>query len=178
MQGKTEKGGYTVVTTRFGENERQTVLKHTNAAFMNRDGEWQTLADVEGEGRGQFIAAMVRSIKPPAQQVADLAADTKDLKKDGDVYSSDLTEEGAKKLLRFGRRGGDNEGPTISNAKASVKFWLKEGALTKYEVKVQGTVSFNGNDMDVDRTTTTEIKDVCTTKVEVPAEAKKKLEAK
>jgi len=56
-----------------------------------------------------------------------------------------------------------------------VKFWLKEGALSKYEVKVKGTVSFNGNEFDNDRTTTVEIKDVGSTKVEVPAEARKKL---
>jgi hypothetical protein len=36
-------------------------------------------------------------------------------------------------------------------------------------------MSFNGNDMDVDRTTTVEIKDVGTTKITVPEEASKKL---
>jgi hypothetical protein len=56
-----------------------------------------------------------------------------------------------------------------------VKFWIKDGVLSKYEFKVTGKVSFNGNDRDVDRTTTVEIKDVGTTKVEVSDEAKKKL---
>jgi hypothetical protein len=36
-------------------------------------------------------------------------------------------------------------------------------------------MSFNGNDIDQDRTTTVVIKDVGTTKVTVPDEAKKKL---
>jgi hypothetical protein len=36
-------------------------------------------------------------------------------------------------------------------------------------------MNFNGNDVDVDRTTTTEIKDLGTTKVVVPEAAKKKL---
>jgi hypothetical protein len=48
--------------------------------------------------------------------------------------------------------------------------------LVKYQTHVTGTVSFNGTDRDVDRTTTTEIKDVGTTKIEVPDDAKKKLE--
>ena len=56
-----------------------------------------------------------------------------------------------------------------------MKFWLKDGALAKYEFKVQGKVDFNGNEMDVDRATTVEIKDVGTTKVNIPAAAKKKL---
>jgi hypothetical protein len=41
--------------------------------------------------------------------------------------------------------------------------------------KVKGTVNFNGNDFESDRTTTVEIKDVGTTKVTVPEEAKKKV---
>ena len=40
---------------------------------------------------------------------------------------------------------------------------------------MQGTISFNGNDVDIDRTTTVEIKDVGSTKVDVPEEANKKL---
>ena len=48
-------------------------------------------------------------------------------------------------------------------------------AAPKDDVKVQGKVSFNGNDRDVDRTTTVEIKDIGSTKVQVPDDAKKKL---
>ena len=64
---------------------------------------------------------------------------------------------------------------TVSNPKGSVKFWVKDGALSKYEFKVTGKVDFNGNEIDVDRTWTIEIKEVGTTKVTVPEEAKKKL---
>jgi hypothetical protein len=38
---------------------------------------------------------------------------------------------------------------------------------------VRGTINFGGNDVEVDRTTTIEIKDVGKTKVEVPEAAKK-----
>ena len=72
------------------------------------------------------------------------------------------------------RRGG-GEGPAISGAKGSAKFWVKDGALTKYEFKVSGKMDFNGNEIDLDRTTTVEIKDVGTTKLDVPEDAKKKL---
>ncbi len=56
-----------------------------------------------------------------------------------------------------------------------MKFWVKDGALAKYEFNVQGKMEFNGNPIDIDRTTTVEIKDVDSTKVEVPEEAKGKL---
>jgi len=165
-EGKTEKDGYTHVAMTFGDNTTQAVLKGDKAAVTDRDGEWQSATDLESaEGRGRFLGRMARNIKTPAVQAADLAAGAKDLKKDGDIYSGDLTEDVAKAFLRFGR-GGD--GPTVSNAKGSVKFWLKDGALAKYEYKLKGTVSFDGNDRDVERTTTVEIKDVGSTKVNVP----------
>jgi hypothetical protein len=72
-------------------------------------------------------------------------------------------------------RGGNANAPEISNAKGSAKFWIKDGLLSKYEFKVSGKISFDGNDREVDRATTVEIKDVGTTKVEIPEEAKKKL---
>src|SRR6267142_820242 len=97
----------------------------------------------------------------------------KEVKKESEVYSGDLTEEGAKTLLTFRRRAGSEA--SVTKPRGSVKFWVKDGELTKYEFNVKGTVSFNGNDFDQDRTTMVEIKDVGKTKTEVPDEAKKKL---
>jgi hypothetical protein len=170
--GKTEKDGYTQVKLSFGDNTTEFVLKGDHAAVTSPEGAWQALSEVDtNDWPGRFLTMMIRSFKAPAAQAAELAAFTKALKKDGSTWSGDLTEEGAKAFLTF-RRGG---GATVSNGKGSVKFWLKDGLLTKYEFKVTGTVSFNGRDMDVDRTTTVEIKDVGATKVEVPEAATKKL---
>ena len=47
--------------------------------------------------------------------------------------------------------------------------------LSKYELKQQGTVRFGDNDRDLDGTTIVEIKDIGTTKIEIPDAAKKKL---
>ena len=52
---------------------------------------------------------------------------------------------------------------------------MKDGQLAKYEYKVTGTINFGGEDRDVERTTTVEIKEVGTTKIEVPEDAKKKM---
>jgi hypothetical protein len=173
-QGKTEKDGLTLVSWTFNDNTTQAVIKGDKGAVTNQDGVWESLAEVEQEeGFGRFRAMMVRNLKTPAVQAADLAAGAKDLKQDGNVYSGELTEDAAKELLRFGRRGGG--GAEVSHAKGSVKFWLKDGALSRYEFKVKGTVTFNNNDRDIDRTTTVEIKDIGTTKLTVPEAAKKKL---
>ncbi|HWX19078.1 MAG TPA: hypothetical protein VN578_04125 [Candidatus Binatia bacterium] len=175
VEGKTEKDGFTLLSMTNGDNERQAVLKGEKGAATTRDGDWQSLSEMaSGEGPGRFMAMMLRNFKAPADQAAQLATDAKELKKEGDLYSSELTEEGAKKQLSFRPRAG-GDAPSVSNAKGSVKFWLKDGALTKYEFNVKGTVSFNGNDFDQDRTTTVVIKDVGNTKVTVPDGAKQKV---
>jgi hypothetical protein len=151
------------------------VFKGDKAALTSRDGGWELASELENaEGPGRFRAMMARNFRAPAAQVTEILSGIKEVKKEGDSLSGDLTEEGAKKLLSFrGRAGGD--GPTVTNPKGSAKFWLKDGALVKYEFHVSGTISFNGNDFDSDRTTTVEIKDIGATKVDAPEEAKKKL---
>ncbi|MSU63013.1 MAG: hypothetical protein EXS31_11575 [Pedosphaera sp.] len=174
--GKTEKDGFTHVTSSFGDNTTQTVLKGGKGAVTNQDGGWQSLEEVEKEeGFARFRAIMARNLKVPAVQATDLATGAKELKKDGDTYAGELTEDAAKNLMSFGRRGAGGDAPSVTNAKGSVKFWLKDGALVKYEFKAKGIRSFNGNDMEIDRTTIVEIKDVGTTKITVPEESKKKL---
>ncbi len=91
-EGKTEKDGFTHVTSSFGDNTMHTVVKGDKGAVTNQDGAWQSLTEVEQEeGFGRFRAMMARNLKTPAVQAADIAASAKELKKDGDAYSSDLT---------------------------------------------------------------------------------------
>lgn len=171
-EGKAEKDGVTLLNISFGDNETKAVVKGEKGAATNQEGEWKSLEELaNSEGPGRFMGMMLRGYKSPAAQAAELASFSKELKKDGDAYVSDLTEEGAKTYLTF-RRGGN---ATVENPKGSVKFWIKDGILTKYEFHVKGTVSFNGNDFEQDRTSTVVIKDVGTTKITVPEEAKKKL---
>ncbi len=119
----------------------------------------------------------------PADNVAALVGFAKSLTESGGVISGDLTEDGAKAQLAFGGRGRGGPGggaggpggaggapPEPTGAKASVKFWVMDGALTKYELKAAGTMSFGGNDIDIDRTTTVEFKDAGSTKIDAPAD--------
>jgi hypothetical protein len=177
-EGKAEKDGVTYLVMTRGDNTIEAVLTGGKGALKLQDS-WQSLAEATADdggqpGPGRFIGRMLQNFKAPAVEAADLVGKVKDLKSAEGVYSGDLTEEGAKSLLTFGGRGGGN-GPEISDAKGSIKLWVKDGVLTKYEYKVQGKMSFNGNDRDIDRTTTVEIKDIGTTKIEVPEAAKKKL---
>jgi hypothetical protein len=174
-EGQINKEGLTHVSMTMGTNKTEMVLQGTKAAILTQDGDWKSAEELSNtQGRGQFAGMMARNFKSPTTQAAELVGFTKELKKDGEVYSGDLSEDGAKQLLTF-RRGADTDGPTITDSKGNAKFWVKDGMLSKYEFHIEGKMSFNGNDREVNRTTTIEIKDVGTTKVQVPEDARKKL---
>lgn len=178
-EGKTEKGGFTCLAMTRGDNTIEAVLKGDKVAVKTDEG-WQGMDELTGGGGGQpnparFVARMLQNYKTPAAELEDLLGKVGELKLSGDTYTGELTEDGAQSLLTFSRRPGGGAGPAVSGAKGSVQIWLKNGLPVKYAVHVLGTVRFNNNEMSVDRTTTTEIKDVGQTQVEVPAGAKQKL---
>jgi hypothetical protein len=73
--------------------------------------------NASGNARGrQFLTRRLQNFKTPAEEAANLVSKTKELKKDEDVYSGELTEAGAKELLTFGRRRGA-DAPEPKNAK-------------------------------------------------------------
>lgn len=189
-EGKTDKSGAACLKNTFGDRTTETIIKGGKAAVKTEEG-WKSGEELAAApapggggnrgGFGRFAARMAENYKAPAETVAALIDGARELKKDGDTISGDLTEEAAKAQMTFGRgrRGGDNSNPPPGpqNAKGSVKFWIKDGVLSKYEVTVSGTVEFQGESRDINRTTTTEFKDVGSTTLEIPAEAAAKLPA-
>jgi hypothetical protein len=190
IEGKVEKGGYTYLTrtqTVQGEERKtEAYVKDGKGAVKTQEG-WQGFADLQGggqggqgRGRGGFGAAGMRNTPLPAAQLADLASKATNLKQEGDAITGEFSADAAKALLSpaagAGRGGqGGFTPPEYKNPKGSLKVWLKDGLPAKYEYNLQGTMSFNENEFPVNRTTTTEIKDVGTTKVTIPDEAKSKV---
>jgi hypothetical protein len=181
--GKTEKDGYTLLTYAMGERSIEAVRKGDKVAVKSGD-DWKSaeeLAADSGDGAGnrqRFMGRMVQQAKLPASDAQELAGRVKDLKKEGDTYSATLTAEGIKEMFAFGRRpGGEGGGPDTSGLKGTAKFWVKDGVLSKYETRIEGKMTFGQNERDINRATITEIQEVGSTKIEVPAEAKKKLGA-
>jgi len=165
--GKTEKEGFTYVTMSFGDNLTEAVMKGEKAALTDQDGNWKLASEFDNaQGPGRFMARMIRNLKAPAAQATELLGDLKELKRDGDAYAGVFTDAGVRKQFRFGEP---------QNPKGGVKFWVKDGQLSKIEIKVEAKLEFNGNEIDAARTTTTEIKEIGTTKVNPPADAIKKL---
>jgi hypothetical protein len=135
----------------------------------------QELTADGSDPRGRIANRIFRTVKHPAAQLQEALSKTQDFSKDGDNYTADLTEAGAKSLLAMGGRRGGNP-PEIVNSKGSVRISLRDGVLAKFELRIQGTIKTDsGDDRDISRTLTTEFKNVGKTTVEIPDDAKKKL---
>jgi hypothetical protein len=170
--GKTEKGVVLLALT-FGDRNYEAAIQGGKVAVKQED-EWKTPDELEGGSA--WMARRFQTFKAPAAEADDLADKAKALKAGADgLYSGDLTEQGAKELLSRNRRGS-GQAPEPKDAKGSVKFWVKDGSLSKYEFQLQGKITMGQDqeEREVTRTTTVEIKDVGATKLSVPEGAKKK----
>ena len=122
--GKTDKQGLVSLSMSFGDNTTEAILKSGKGAVKTQDQDWQSLAELEAateQGPQRFLLRRLQTFKAPSAELTDLTEKTKELKKEGDVYSGDLTEAGAKELLSFRRPGGN--APGSKNAKG----WSKSG---------------------------------------------------
>ena len=184
-EGKTEKDGPTAFSFKMQDNSYEVVIKGDKAAAKGSSG-WASIdelsKDAEGNGNGfspeRFLAMTIKNFETPVAQAKGLTDKLNSVTKSDEAYIAELSPAAAKDQLTFRRRAGNNANAPqfeVKDPKGSLKCWVKDGTLSKMEVHVQGTVSFNGNERDVNRTTTTEFTDVGTTKVTVPAEAKAKL---
>ncbi|MFM1770251.1 MAG: Intracellular endo-alpha-(1-_5)-L-arabinanase [Verrucomicrobiota bacterium] len=174
-EGRLEKDGWTHTKSTMGDSEVE-VLRKGDRGAVKREGEWRTLADLEEDERGAWFARRIRNAKAPAAEAGEMAGNTKGLARaEGGAYAGELTQEAAEALLSWGGRRPN--APGVQNAKGSVKFWLKDGLLTKYEYTLSGTFKRPDNDEEtkMERTVTVEIKDVGTTKVPLPDDVKQKL---
>jgi hypothetical protein len=111
---------------RRSQNRRRLAVVGPDAAKEDGGG---------GFNPSRFMVMRLRNFKAPAVQAEEIAGNTKDLTKTGDVYAGDLTEEGAKNLIDLWPSRRPGTAPAISNAKGSVKFWIKDGVITKYQTQ-------------------------------------------
>lgn len=202
VEGMTEKGGLTRWKMSFGDRCAEAFTKGDRVAVKTDegwakpeerrppppgkgdappppDGERRKGDRPQGSKTG-FLAHRLQSMKAPALMAADLAGKVTSFKVAGDEFSGELSAEAVKELLAFGHRRDSRNGhapPEPENPRGSVTFSLKDGQLLKMELRLAATMHFNGSEVALDRFTRIEIKDVGTTKLDIPAEAKKLLDA-
>lgn len=176
IDGKADKSGMTFLGFSISGLPVEVYMKGDKGAAKALEG-WQTFDEIaQTGGTAAAVVRFLRSYQTPVNESTGLAGKATELKEVDGAISGDLKEEAVKEMLLFGtRRREGQEAPKTTDAKGSVKFWIKDGTLTKYEIKVQGKVAAGERESEINRTLTVEIKDVGTTKLEVPAEAKPKL---
>ena len=185
LEGKAEKDGFMLVSQDMNGKAVQAVLKGTNGAVKLADS-WKTAAELGqpsfgGGGQpdmGVMLGLRLLAVKSPAIEVAAMLDKVKDFKAVNDRFEGELTEEGAASLLPFPRRPAGAGGPPMPSIKGVVRVWVKDGVLWKYEIATDITMQTPMGEMKMSPVTLVRLKDVGTTKVEVPAEAKQKLETK
>jgi hypothetical protein len=168
--GKTEKDGYSLLKVEVGDVTAEIAFKGEKMV-VNYNGDWISTAEL---GENNRNVQRLKAMKRPADEAETLAGKASALKKESDgVYSSELDGAAAKEMFALlGRRAAE-----APEAKGSVKFWVKDGRLAKYEFIVRGkiTAGEDKREVDLSRATTVEIKEVGSTKVSLPEDAKKKL---
>jgi hypothetical protein len=176
IEGKAEKAGLTYLSFAIGGIPVEVYMNGPKGAAKALEG-WQTFDEIAATGgTAAAVVRYLRSYKAPGAESAALSGKVKDLKEADGAISGELKEEAVKELLERGaRRREGQDPPKVANPKGAVKFWIQDGALTKYEVNIQGKVTAGDREDDVNRTVTVQIKDVGSTKLEVPAEAKQKM---
>lgn len=183
-EGKTERDGATRIAVNLGDDTYDVIVRGSKAAAKGIGG-WASAAelarDAEDDGMNfsteRFLVATIANFKTPAAQAKELCDGLQSVHKSGDAFSADLAPDVIKQLLSVLRRRsiGDNPQIEVKEPLGSLTCWIRDGALAKMEIHLQGTVKFNKNERKIDRTTTTEIKSVGKTKIEVPEDAKGKL---
>ncbi len=181
-EGKTD-GKVTMTSTKMGDREVVTFRKGEATVFKFGE-EWTTPEQMQarpaegtsnGGGRGGRGFGG-RPIQTPSEEVVKLAKGAKSLTEADGALSGELTEEAAKEsTMRFRTRGGQ-EPPAAKDLKVAVKFWLKDGAISKYEVATSGKTEWNGEERALDSKRAVELKEVGSTKIEVPEAVQKLLE--
>lgn len=171
-EGKTEKNGFTYFKLTVGQNTVEAAFKGAKSAIKT-ENDWEPSQALQGDRA--WVARRLTAFKAPVAEAEDLLAKVQGLRKEiGNVYAGDLSQSGVKELLSMRARDGQNSMPT--GAKGWAKFWVRDNMLVRYQYNVQGKLmGQNQQESDINRTTTVEIKDVGSTTVQLPDEAKKKL---
>lgn len=174
VKGQVRKDGAVLVENPGMQGDTYLMaISGEHRAAETQDG-WQSLAEMQNaEGFGRFFARMVEQFKTPSEEIADLVQHVEAFTGEGDSVEGKLKTDGVEAMLSFGGRGG--QGPEISNPSGHLKVSLKDGSLTGYVLTLKGSMSFNGNDFELDRISNVTISEVGSTEFEIPEAAQAKL---
>lgn len=143
---------------------------------------WTSLEELsQGRVRQGPVLAAARAFKNhklPPTEAEELLKKTKSLQASGDgYYVAELTDDSSKEQIRHAIRTS-GQAPEILTPKGRLSFLIRDGVLVRYETHFEGRLSYPKAEQNwtLNRTVTVAMTGFGTTSVEVPEEARKKLE--
>lgn len=116
------------------------------------------------------------AVSHPHEELGVVVASHRDWQVEGEVVTGSLSEMGAALLLV---RDGQREIQPLA-AGGTFKLWIRDGMVIRYQLRLEGVLSVatsrGTQRVAVQQVSFTNITDVGTTQLDVPAEAKRKLE--
>lgn len=185
-------------------NEVETVFKGAERCVVQTEDGWKTPEEIAaqeridqrpggGPGGGGFPGGPSRrgrrgpgdtppaysnlqlNLSRPHEEIGVIVGSYTEIHADGDIVAGTLSETGAKLLLVH---PGQNA-LTPLQAAGTFRLWIRDGALVKYELKLEGTLSVETpsarREVRVHQRSSTELKAVGATRFDVPEEARRKL---
>jgi len=171
VEGAVDKDGIILVKQPGMDGHFHMAFRDGKSAAETGEG-WRSAEDFESEeGFGRFMGFMLRRFRAPAEEIEHVASNMKSmLHKDG-AYEGEITEKAVAEMLSFG--GGN--GPEVQAPSGKLSVTVSEGGITGYTLRLQGEMSFNGNDIEIDRVSKVTFSDVGSATVELPEGALAKL---
>jgi hypothetical protein len=128
------------------------------------------------DGRPHHYSNLQLGLSHPHEELAIIVSSHDTLTVEQDRASGTLNQTGAQLLLV---RDGPDASVQPRGASGSFKVWLRDGMVTRFQIVLEGVVSVPAGsgrrEIRVSQTTETIVKDVGTTRVEVPAQVRQKL---
>jgi hypothetical protein len=180
-EGRLEAPGLMHLTTRArnAENESEFIIQNGKMVIRTKDG-WKTSDELIREsGQGatatsSYVREAEKS-KPAGEEMAELLRNLENLREESGGWISGSIKAGF--LDQQLRRGARNAATEISvvGASGTVRVLVRDGVVSQCVTRIQAKVATVDRQSIVDRSTVIDFRNIGSTRIVVPDEARKKL---
>ena len=160
------------------EGSKEILLRKGDTYLLKRSYAWQRVSSGEIPA---LTEDLFRHVRTPAEELRTLADKLSDvrLSSQGSLTGA-LDSATARVYLETSTRGRtpQKKSPVIQSVSGTVELWVKDGLPERYQVVLSANLSLPFGTKHVTCLLTTHVKEINTTKLEIPAGAREILEPK
>ena len=186
IEGKVQKDGLVALRAQIGDAVVGFYMHHAHMAIQTTQGQWTSETQLLSQGYLSIpdqLLTQAEFLLPPAVEARQYFERIQNIHREGDAYVGEIPQDAAIAMLEE-RKRKQNDGKEwrLAEAKATVKFWISDGVLSKYQVHwtIDPYICVFGlnewaNESDI--TETTAISDNGKTTIHLPPEAEAELDS-